>query len=86
MKCEHANYDEYFEKCIDCGAQFEQVMKEEMRNCSTPEHARELAIHWQQWQAEQSMSYGEVMDWYGYIWSMAVRNGLRKEFKENGIL
>lgn len=25
MKCEHSNYDDYFERCEDCGATAEQI-------------------------------------------------------------
>lgn len=28
-KCDHANYDDYFERCSDCGATKEQILKEQ---------------------------------------------------------
>lgn len=31
-KCEHANFDEYFDKCTDCDAPLEEVLQDEFKN------------------------------------------------------
>lgn len=86
MKCEHVDYDEYFEKCPDCGADYETVLTEEIENCKTKEHARELALDWQTWQAEQKMYWGEVSEWREKFYQLGKRVKLVKEFRENGII
>lgn len=53
---------------------------------NTREDARNEAIEWQQWQATQSLSYGELADWQAYFTRTAQRFGLTAEFKENGII
>lgn len=32
MKCQHENYDDYFEVCTDCGADLEQIVQENFIN------------------------------------------------------
>lgn len=52
----------------------------------TAEQARDKAIEWQNWQAEQSLSYGELAEWRAYFEALAVKfPELADEFKENGI-
>lgn len=50
------------------------------------DEAREQAIEWQNWQSEQSLSYGEILQWQEYFESIAKEYDLTEEFKENGIL
>ena len=50
------------------------------------EEARELAVDWQNWQSERSMSYQEVAEWGDYFSEVAKKFGLTKEFQENGII
>jgi hypothetical protein len=50
------------------------------------EEARDLAIEWQHWQAEQSMSYGELFLWQEYFLKLAEQFDLADEFRENGII
>lgn len=50
------------------------------------EEARNNAIKWQKWQSEKSLSYGEILKWQNYFEIIAKRFGLKKEFKENGII
>ena len=52
----------------------------------TTEEARDIAKDWQVWQAEQSLSYAELVHWQGYFSLLATKFNLTEEFKENGIL
>lgn len=52
----------------------------------TQDQAREFAIDWQTWQAEQSLSYGEMAEWAAFFEELAERFDLTEEFKENGII
>lgn len=53
---------------------------------TTAGQATDLAIDWQQWQAEQSLSYGELAEWQAYFRQLARKFNLRDEFEENGII
>ena len=50
------------------------------------ERARQEAIDWQSWQAEQSLSYGELADAMAYFEALGRRYGLIQEFRENAII
>lgn len=50
------------------------------------DQAEELAKDWQIWQAEQSLSYGELMSYAVYFEQLAAKFGLTAVFKENGII
>lgn len=50
------------------------------------EDARQQAIDWQAWQAEQALSYGEMIEWQDYFIQLADRFNLISEFNENGII
>lgn len=52
----------------------------------TRDEAVEYAIDWQNWQAEQSMSWGELAEWQELLAQLAERFGLSDEFKENGLI
>ncbi len=52
----------------------------------TKAEAREQAIEWQQWQSEQSLSYGEIIPYIEYFTKTAKEFDLVDEFKENGII
>lgn len=58
----------------------------EERQPKTKEEARDKAIEWQYWQAEQSLSYVESAKWQCYFEETGKKFGLLEEFKENGIL
>lgn len=51
---------------------------------------RNLAIEWQDWASQQSLSYGEMAVWQSCIEQLAdeadMTGELTKELKENGIL
>jgi hypothetical protein len=51
----------------------------------TAEEARDLAIQWQHWANEQSLSWAEVGDWANFFHSLGERFGLTEEFVENGV-
>lgn len=50
------------------------------------ERARQEAIDWQDWQAEQSLSYGELADATAHFEALGRRYGLIQEFRENAII
>lgn len=50
------------------------------------EEAQQVAIDWQEWQADQSLSYEEMLDWQEYFEGLAKHWDLEDEFIENGIL
>jgi len=52
----------------------------------TKDEARQYAIEWQQWQAEQSLSYGEMAEWLAIFTRLGMEFDLSGEFKENGII
>lgn len=52
----------------------------------TAGEATDLAIDWQSWQSEQSLSYGEAVYYQNYFEALAERFNLTDEFKENGII
>lgn len=59
---------------------------ETVQAAKTKDEARQYAIDWQNWQAEHSMSYGELADWQGVFSTLADKFDLVEEFKENGII
>lgn len=52
----------------------------------TEDEARQYAADWQEWQSNQSLSYGEVAQWQEAFAVLAKRFGLEEEFKENLII
>jgi len=52
----------------------------------TKEEAKTMAIDYQNWASEQSMSYGELAEYQNYFEKLGKKFGLKKEFKENGII
>lgn len=55
-------------------------------NINTKEEAIQFAIDWQNWQATQSLSWGEIANWQQYFNNLAKRFDLQDEFKENAII
>jgi hypothetical protein len=53
---------------------------------TTQGEARQQAIDWQVWQATQSLSYGQVLEWTLHLQDVAEKFNLTDEFKENGII
>ena len=52
----------------------------------TQDEARQLAIDWQNWQSEQSLSYEDLILWQSYFEKLGEVWGLADEFKEEGIV
>ena len=50
------------------------------------DEARQLAIDWQNWQADQALSLAELSDMHEYFVALGKRYNLTDEFKENGII
>lgn len=59
---------------------------EQIKNIKSEDEARQFAIAWQGWQAEQNMSYEEVAEWQHAFRMLAGRFDLWSEFEENGII
>ena len=53
---------------------------------TTADEARQYAIDWQNWASEQSLSYGELVEWSEHLTEIAEQFNLTEEFKENGII
>ncbi len=52
----------------------------------TQEEARQLAIDWQNWQSDKSLSMGVIAEWNSLFTKLGDKFGLAEEFKENGII
>lgn len=52
----------------------------------TEDGARELAIDWQDWASNQSLSYGELAEWQSLFEMLGKKFKLTSEFRENGIM
>lgn len=56
-----------------------------LESVKTQEEARALAVQWQHWQAEQDLSWEEVLRWQEFFGALAEKFDLTEEFHENGI-
>jgi hypothetical protein len=56
------------------------------RTPKTAEEATAYAQEWQQWQAEQSLSYSELAEWQAEFERIGKEFDLTDEFRENGII
>ncbi len=56
-----------------------------VESIKTKAQARNLAVEWQHWQSDQSLSWGELADWQGFFSQLADKFDLADEFEENGI-
>lgn len=53
----------------------------------TMAEAEDIAIEWQEWAADQDLSYGELAEWQSYFIELAQRfPSLADEFRENAII
>jgi hypothetical protein len=57
----------------------------EKKRPKTKEEARQYAIKWQEWQSNQSLSYGELGYWQNEFERIGEKFDLMEEFRENGI-
>jgi hypothetical protein len=53
---------------------------------TTREQAQTVAIEWQAWMSENSLSFGELAEWQSYFEELGERFNLTDEFRENGIV
>lgn len=58
----------------------------DINEVKTEEEARQIAINFQQWQSEQSLSYEELAYFGNYFQELANKFNLVEEFKENAII
>ena len=70
---------------IYCLTLKELIMEKKNKYQIRKEEARDEAIEWQYWQAEQHLSWAEVVEWADYFYKLGKRYGLLREFRENGI-
>lgn len=52
---------------------------------TTQDEARQYAIDWQNWSAEQSLSLNEILEWQAKFTLLGRQFDLLEEFEENGI-
>lgn len=57
-----------------------------INNITSAGEAESLAIDWQNWQSEQSLSYAELSLWQDFFGRLAKKFNLTDEFRENGII
>lgn len=57
-----------------------------VKEVKTKAEAQRIAIEWQDWQSNRSMSFSEVAQWESYFQELAKKFKLTEEFKENGII
>lgn len=50
------------------------------------QHAKDIAIEFQLWQADQNLSYGEIAYYQNYFLALANKFDLTDEFRENGLI
>jgi len=48
--------------------------------------AKQFAIDYQNWASEESLSYGEIIEWSEVFINLGRIYGLTDEFQENGII
>jgi hypothetical protein len=54
---------------------------------TTQEQGHDLAVTWQHWMSEQSLSYGEIGDWQDFFEKVAGKfPALKDEFQANAII
>ena len=52
----------------------------------TADEARQIAIDWQSWASDKSLTYGDLADYQVYFKLLADKFDLAEEFRENGII
>lgn len=58
----------------------------DIKKIATADEAEQYAIDWQNWSAEQELSYGELAEWQTALRELAERFNLVEVFEENGII
>jgi len=57
-----------------------------LESIKSQDQARQLAIEWQLWQANQPLDYSELLEWNDLFAYLARTFNLTEEFQENGVL
>lgn len=58
-----------------------------MTKVKTAEEARQKAIYWQHWQADERLYMSELVEWVDYFRELVERfPELEEEFRENAII
>jgi len=58
----------------------------DIKQATTQEEARAMAINWQMEFSQESLSYGELCEHQASFHALAEKFDLIEEFKENGII
>lgn len=83
MNCKHDNYDEYFEKCPDCGLFLVDII----RLADNAKDASDGAIYWQElYRDRDEVNYSDLAGWQEVFIELGKKFNLTDEFKENGII
>lgn len=56
------------------------------QHIETREDAIAFAQDWQYWQAEQDLTYTEMLEWQSAFSKLAIKFNITAEFEENGII
>jgi transcription initiation factor TFIIIB Brf1 subunit/transcription initiation factor TFIIB len=64
----------------------EQQLNYGIDHVTDADTAQQVAIDWQNWASNQSLSYGELASWTSKLEAIATKFNLTDEFKENGII
>ena len=59
---------------------------QQVLEAQTADEVRGLAIDWQNWQAEQSLSYGELAEWASIFTLVGEKFNITAELQKNGII
>jgi len=59
---------------------------EETKEIKTKSEAIYFAVRWQNWMSDESLSFGELLEWQTVLEDLANRFDLVEEFTENGII
>ncbi len=52
----------------------------------TADDARDIAVEWQSWQSERSVSWSDLVHYSDHFQKLAEKFNLTEEFLENGII
>lgn len=59
---------------------------EKVQQARSQQEARDYAIAWQTWQAEQNLSLDKLIEWQATFEILARKFDLTEEFTENGVI
>lgn len=73
------------DNCSLCNARIVPI-SQSAEYIDTEGEAQDLAIDWQAWLQEASLSYGELAEWQDLFTDLGSKFNLTDEFRENGII